>query len=165
MIQARQAIASALHLFVVFAFLIAGLFFVLLPYLPLTRIELIDFLSNRYEDCTKVGMGLFLVALIFLLGFYTLNRGKYLVIKMGVSTDLKVVRQAIEDCFAKQFSKKISLREVEIGPKSHLGFKVHLTPMDEASREELYVQVEKQLGILLQERFGYTQSFHLIVNL
>lgn len=161
----RQAIASALHLFVVFAFFTAGLFFVLLPYLPLTRMEIIDFLSNRYEQCTQIGMGLFLAALVLLIGFYAMNRGKYLVIRMGLSTDLKVVQHAIEDCFSKQFQKRISLREVALGPKALLDFKVHLAPFDEAAREDLFIEVEKQLSLLLHERFGYSKPFHLIVKI
>lgn len=162
--SARQAIASALHLFVVLAFFIAGLFFVLLPYLPLTRIEIVDFFSHRYEQCTQIGMGLFLVALIFLLGFYALNRGKYLVIRMGISADLKVIQLAIEECFVKQFPKKISLKELGLGPKSRLDLKVYLAPADERAREDLFIAVEKQLSLLLHERFGYARPFHLIVK-
>lgn len=163
--NARQAIASALHLFVVLTFFLMGLLFVLLPYLPLTRIQIIDFLSVRYEQCTQIGMIFFLVSLVFLLGFYTFNRGKYMVIRMGVSADLKLIRHAVEDCFNRQFSKKISLKEVEMGPKSTLDFKVHLAPTDESSREALFVEVENQLGILLHERFGYSRAFNLVVKI
>ena len=137
----RQALASALHVFVVFAFFTAGLFFVALPYLPETRIQIVDILSNQFEKCTTIGLGLFLASLIFLLGFYALNRGRYLVIQMGLSTDLKIVRQTIEDCLAKQFPKKILLKEIEIGAKSRLELRVHLAPLDESAREELFIQV------------------------
>jgi hypothetical protein len=161
----RQALASALHLFVVFSFFTAGLFFVALPYLPETRIQIVDILSNQFERCTIIGLGLFLSSLIFLLGFYALNRGRFLVIEMGVSADLKIVRQMVEDCFIKQFPKKISLKEIEIGSKSLLEMRVNLSPLDEAAREELFIQVEQELSILLQNRFGYSKPFHLIVNL
>ena len=161
----RQALASALHVFVVFAFFTAGLFFVALPYLPETRIQIVDILSNQFEKCTTIGLGLFLASLIFLLGFYALNRGRYLVIQMGLSTDLKIVRQTIEDCLAKQFPKKILLKEIEIGAKSRLELRVHLAPLDESAREELFIQVEQELGILLQNRFGYSKPFHLIVSI
>ncbi len=160
----RRVLASALHLFVVLAFSLIGLFFVLLPHLPSTREKVIDLLSNRYEECTQIGMGFLLATFVFFFGFYAINRGKVLVIRMGVSTDLKAIRHTVENCFAKQFPKKISLKEVEIGPKSSLDFTVQLAPLDEAMREELFVQVEQQVGILLRERFGYSKSFHLIVN-
>ncbi|MGB7978859.1 MAG: hypothetical protein WCF19_06850 [Chlamydiales bacterium] len=160
----RQAFASALHLFVVLAFFTAGLFFVALPYLPETRVQIIDLLSNRFETCTTVGLALFLGALLFLLGFYSLNRGRYLVIQMGTWTDIKIIRQTVEECLLKQFPRKISLKEIEIGPKSLLEMKVCLAPLDEAVREQLFVEVEKQLGVLLQQRFGYVKPFRLIVQ-
>lgn len=161
----RQAIASALHLFVVLAFSLAGLLCVLLPHLPLTRMNLIEILSHQPEQCAQIGLGFFLAAFIFLLGFYALNRGKYLVIRMGLSTDLKIVQHAIEECFAKQFQKKIALKEVSLGSKSHLHLKVHLAPIDESSREDLFITVEKQLSLLLYQRFGYSKPFHLIVKI
>lgn len=161
----RQALASALHLFVVFAFFCAGLFFVALPYLPETRIQIIDMLSNQFEKCTIAGLGLFLTSLLFLTGFYGLNRGRYLVIQMGISTDVKVIRQTVEDCLFKHFSRKISLKELEIGAKDLLELKVHLEPLDESAREQLFIEVERQLSTLLQERFGYTKPFHLIVKI
>lgn len=160
----RQALVSALHLFVVFAFFTAGLFFVALPYLPETRAEIVNVLSNQFEKCTIIGLGFFLASLLFLLGFYALNRGRYLVIQMGIATDVKVIRQTVEECLLKQFSRKISLRELEIGPKSRLELRVHLAPLDEAAREKLFIDVEKQLSVLLQERFGYSKKFNLIVN-
>lgn len=160
----KGAIASALQFLVVFALFLLGLFFIMLPSLPLTRMEIIEFLSTRYQTCTQIGLGIFFVGFLFLLGFYAANRGKYLVIKMGISLDLKVIRQAVHTCFAKQFPKKISLKEVKIGSKSELEFKVHTPITNEAEREELYIQVEKQLGILLKERFRSSKPFYLIVN-
>lgn len=161
----RQAFASTLHLFVVLIFFLAGLFFVALPYLPHARIELIDLFSNQIEKCTQIGMGFFLISLLFLFGFYALNRGRYLVIQMGVSADVKVVRHAIEDCFLKQFPKRISLKDLEIGPKSTIELKIYLAPLDESAREELFIEVEKELALLLQKRFGYSKPFYLIVNI
>lgn len=160
----RGAIASALHLFVLFFFFIAGLFFVLLPQLPLTRLEIVDILSHRPDVCTQVGIGIFIATALFFFGFYSLNRGKYLVIRMGVSSDLRLIRDAVEECLAKHFPQKIALKEVGIGPKSRLDFKVHLVPVNEVMRQEIFVELEQQLGILLCERFGYNKPFHLIVN-
>lgn len=163
--SARQALASALHLFVVFAFFGAGLFFIGLPYLGKARLELIDLLTNRVEECTVIGFGFFIVSMLFLLGFYALDRGRYLVLQMGVSADVRVVRQTVEDLFAKQFPKKILLKEIGIGPKSSLELNVRIAPLDEFAREKLFAEVEKQLGLLLQKRFGYTKPFNLIVSI
>lgn len=159
----RQAIASALHLFVVLAFFISALFFVLIPYLPLTRMEIIHFFSHRYEQCTQIGMGLFAASLVFLVGFYALNRGKYLVIQMGVSTDVRLIQHAVEEYFGKHFPQKIALKEVALGSKSSLDFIVHLTPIQEADRENLFIEVETGLSHLLRKRFRVTKPFRLIV--
>lgn len=153
----RQALASALHLFVVLAFFIAGFFFVSLPYLPEVKIQI-------FEKCTLIGLALFLAALILLLGFYALDRGRYLVIRMGVAADVNVIQQTVEEYFARHFPKKISLTEIEIGRKSRLEIGVSLATLDEGAREKLYCQVEKQLGLLLRERLGYSKEFYLMVR-
>lgn len=160
----RQALTSTLHLFVIFAFLLAGLFFVSLPYLPQTRIQIIDFFSAQFEKCTLIGLGFFLAALVLLVGFYALNRGRYLVLKMGVAADVNLIRHTVEDCLMRRFPKKISISELEIGRKSRIEMKVKLAPIDEDIREELFIQVEKELGLLLYERFGYSKPFYLIVQ-
>lgn len=160
--SSRQAFASALHLFVVLGLFMAGLFFVALPYLPASRLQLIDLLTNRFEKCTVIGISFFAVSILFLLGFYALDRGRFLVLRMGISTDLRIVRQTVEDLFARQFSKKLFLKEIAVGPKAVLELNVHLIPLDEFEREELFVQAEKELSALLRERFGYTKPFYLI---
>jgi hypothetical protein len=160
----RQAFVSALHLFIVFGVFLAGLLFIALPYLPETRLQMIDLLSKNYDQCTLIGSGFFLFALLLLVGFYALDRGRYLVIEMGISADVKVIRQTVENCFNRQFPKKISLKEVEIGPHSRLELKVDLASLDEAVREELFIQVERELSILFQKRFGYIKPFQLVVR-
>lgn len=133
-----------------------------LPYLPASRLHLIDLLTNRFEKCTAVGIGFFVISILFLLGFYALDRGRFLVLRMGVSADLKIVRQTVEDLFARQFSRRVVLKEIEIGPKASLELNVSLAPLDEFEREKLFKEAEKELSALLRERFGYTKPFYLI---
>lgn len=161
----RQAVASALHLFVVLAFFVAGLLFVCLPYLPETRAQAIDLIAHQFQKCTLIGLGFFLASLLFLVGFYALDRGRYLVIQMGVSADLNIIRQTVEDCFQRHFSKQIILNEVEVGRKSRLEIGVSLKPLSEDARENLFIEAEKQLQLLLRERFGYAKPFYLIVRI
>jgi len=158
----KQAIASALHLFVVLAFFVSALVFVLIPYLPLTRMAIIDFFSHRYEQCTQIGMGLMALSLVFLVGFYALNRGKYLVIQMGVSTDVRLIQHVVEEYFNSHFPQKIALKEVTLGPKSSLSFMVATQEKDQMS---LFVEVETGLSLLLRKRFKYTKPFHLVVKI
>lgn len=153
----RQALLSLLHLFVVFSFLLAGLFFLSLPYLPELKTHLL-------EKSNLLGLLLTTSSLLLLLGFYSLNRGRYLVIRMGVAVDLHLIRQTVEDCFARQFSKTLSLSDIEIGGKSRLEIKVSVASLDDKARIELFAEAEKQLSLLLRDRFGYTKPFYFIAK-
>ncbi len=115
-------------------------------------------LANHSE---AIALILFSVCALLFLAFFAFERGKYLVIRMGVKINLNMIRQTVEDCFNKQFSQKISLKEVDIGPKSHLEFIVSIS----SDEKELYAQVEHQLSILLYERFGYSKPFSLIAKI
>ncbi len=160
----RQALASTLHLFVVFAFFSAGFFCVSLPYLPDLRIKIADAVLGSFETCTLLGLGFFGASLLLLLGFYGLNRGQFLRIVMGrhlVEIDAKVIRDTIEDCLKKQFPK-ISLQDLEIiwGRKIEISVAVRAFEDEEALLEK----AEKELTQLLRQRFGYKKSFALILK-
>jgi hypothetical protein len=161
----RQVVASALHLFVVLTFFVAGLLFICLPYLPETRTRAIDLVAHRFEACTLVGLGFFLASLLFLVGFYALDRGRYLVIQMGVSADLHLIHQTLDECLQRYFPRQIVLNEVGLGRKSRLEIGVSLKPLSEEARENLFIEAEKQLQLLLRERFGYAKPFYLIVRI
>lgn len=160
----RQAIASFLQFFVVLCFFSAGLFFSILSYLPLTRGQIATFFLDETQSSIPIAIGFFLFSLFLGLGFYGLNRGRFLVIKMGVSLDLKLIQSAVQTCFEERFSKRISLKEIDIGPKSLLDFQVSLEASEKGSQEELFKEVEKELSKLLQKRFGYTKPFYLIAK-
>ena len=148
----RQVFAPILHLFILFSFFTGAFFFLAFPYLPHLK-------EKFFEKSPWIGLGLLIASLILLLGFYLLHRGKYLILRGGVSVDLHVVRQTIEDCLSRQFPK-ISCRDVELGTKSRIEIRISL----KLERKEELLQVEKQLGRLLQERFGYLKPFYLIVK-
>ena len=160
----RQALASTLHLFVVFAFFGAGFFCVSLPYLPELRVRVADALLSRFEVCTLLGLGFFATSLLLLLGFYSLNRGQFLRIVMGrhlVEIDTRVIRSTVEDCFKRKFPT-IALQDLEIiwGRKLEIG--VVLGAVE--NEEELLERVEKELSQLLRHRFGYKKPFALILK-
>ena len=160
----KSALRSLLQFVCVFSFFTAGLFFVFLPHLPRVREELVQALLKSPGRFTQLGLGILLATLFLTLAFFGLNRGRYLLIKMGVTTNIKLIRHAVEECFYRKFPEKIRLTEIEIGSKAHLNFSVSLSAVDELAREELCQGVEEQLNILLKERFGYSKSFNLIVK-
>ncbi len=161
----RQALASALHFFVVFAFFALGLFFVCIPYLPQVQEKMVVLFTNQFEVCTFIGFWIFAASFILLLGFFALNQGRFLRIEMGghlAEIDVHIVRQTLDECLKKNFPKLISLNDVEIGKRIEIN--VAIAPLEEEVREELFIKTEKALETLLKERFGYTKPFHLIVK-
>lgn len=164
----RQAFASALHFFVVFLLFSGGLFFLVLPHLTQVRFQLADWLLQSADKSVWLGAGCFFLSGLFLLGFYGLNRGRYLHIEMGnrqVTLDAKLIRQTVEESLKEQFSQLLSLQEVQIGKGAKIEIGVQLAPLEEGAREELFVQTEKHLQTLLSERFGYSRPFSLFVRL
>ena len=163
----RQAIASSLHLFTVLIFFSAGCFIFSLPFLPELRIRMADWILNRYEICTPIALVSLLSALLLLIGFYGLNRGKVLRIEMGphlASVDAELVRQTLEECFRRQFPQQIRLLDVEIIGAKKIEIGVSLAPLEKTLRDDLYINAEKALTLLLRERFGYTKTFYLLVK-
>jgi len=153
----RKALTSILHLFIVCAFFFATFLFISLPYLPHIQEKLL-------RNSTSIGLSLFIASFVLLIGFYLLHRGKYLVVKMGVRVDINIMRQTVEECFSKEFAQKIVLKEIELSKKSLLEMRVSLLEVEKKSRKEFLLQVEKQLGLLLRERVGYTKPFYMTLS-
>ncbi len=164
----RQAIASILQLFVIFAFFSASLFFICLAYLPRVRICTENLLLNHYSVCSSIGLGFFIAAFLLTIGFYGLNRGRYFRIKMGknlTEIDSNVIRQTIEEHFKSRFSNRVRIIDVEIVRGAKMIISIAILRSLDKSGEELVEPVEKELIPLLRSRFGYLKSFDLIVEM
>ena len=156
-----------LHLFTVFSFFSAGIFFFSLPYLPDLRIRLGHFLLDRPDISTSIAFGFFLTAFLLLIGFYGLNRGRFLRIEMGKHTaeiDAEVIRQTLDPFFKKRFPKEMDLSDVEVINGKKLEIIVHLAMREADLEEDLLLRTEKGLQELLRERFGHSRPFYLIVR-
>lgn len=162
----RQALTSALHLFVVFFAFAAALFFVCLPYLPELQVRVSDLILYRAEACTGIGLGLFVLTFLLSLGFYALNGGTFLRINMGrhlVEIDSKVIRSTIEDCLKKQCSEKIVLQDLEIIWDRSIEISARIDSMKPEEKKQALARMEAELSALLRKRFGYKRPF--ILNL
>ena len=160
----RQALASALHFFVVLVFFGVGFFFICLPYLPELRVQLADMILYRPDAFPLMGLGFFVTSFLLFLGFYTLNRGRFLKIIMGqhlAEVDVKVIRDTVEQCFKAKFPQ-ISLQDLEViwGRK----LEINVTVGSVENEQELFVKAENELSSLLKHRFGYHKKFFLIVQ-
>jgi hypothetical protein len=143
----RQAFASLLHLFVLFSFFVAGVFFIALSRLSELREKIF-----QMEDFTYVALLFFATSALLFIGFFAINQGKYLRVRMGVDVHTKVIRQTIEKVFQKH---NIPLHEVGVFRN-----KLEITVLGMEGLEE----VEQELTALFQKRFGYTKPFYLIVK-
>ncbi len=164
---ARQALISSLHLLFVFVFFGAGFFFVSLSYLPDFRTYLSDMILFHTEMCTQIGVALFGVSFLLLLGLYGLNRGKFVRFVMGrhlVEMKEKVIRETVEVFFKKRLPK-LSLIDLDIVGQSHFEMKVAVKQSDDPEKtEQLLEQAEKDLADLFVDRFGYKRSFVLSID-
>lgn len=163
----RQALAGMLQIFSVFVFFGAGFFFTCLPFSPHLRIFLADTLRDRPDLYTWTGLGFFAMAFLLVFGFYAASRGRYLLLRMGgslVRVDAKILYKSIGFLMEKQFSSAIRLNDVEIIRGKHLELRVLVDPMEKKEKEQLLLEVEKQLARHLSERFGYHSKFTLQVQ-
>lgn len=161
----RQAISSFLQLFVLFVFFSASLFFICLAYLPMVKFRIEDLLLNHSEVCVSIGIGFFIASSILAIGFYGLNRGRYLRIKMGKNTaeiDSRIIHQTIEEHCKGRFNG-IRILDVEIGRGSKMTISVELIQMPE-NVETLLGEFEDELVPLLKSRFGYFKPVDLIAE-
>lgn len=163
--QLKQAIASSLQLFAVFALIALGLLFFALPYLPEARVRFAQLVLEREEACDQVGIVCLSLGFLFFIGFYGVNRGKELVLKMGrypVSVHTDVIEEMLQQRLQKY---AVVLQGVEIVNGKRLEISVVLGPIEQARQEVLLKEIEQSLETLLRERFGYFKPFHLHVKI
>ena len=78
--------------------------------------------------------------------------------------DVKLLEMAIEECFQTNFSKHVRGSDIAVISKQRLEVAVDLTPMEEKLQMRLMRDMEKKLGLLLRDRFGYARPFTLSVH-
>lgn len=163
----RRSLASALQFFVVFSFFFMGFFIVALPFLPEVRFSLSERLLNQPDFFSSVGIVFFATAFLLFMGFYGLNRGRFLYIEMGqhtLSVEEALIRHSLEECFKLHFPQRIRLSDIEILWGKKLEIRVFLSSHGEKAQKELLMAVEKQLQLLLRQRFGYIKPFSLVLK-
>ncbi|MBF8263484.1 MAG: hypothetical protein HW387_1149 [Parachlamydiales bacterium] len=163
----REAAASALQLLVVFSYFCLATIATVLPLRPDWRAIGIDYLQSYPEIFYWIGGGIGLFGFLLLLGFYGLGRGRFLRLTMKphmAMVDVKLLEQVVEECFQTNFASYVRGSDIAVIAKERLEVAVDLTPMEEKLQIRLMLDMEKKLGLLLQERFGYARSFTLSVH-
>lgn len=163
--QLKQAISSSLQLFAVFAYLFAGLFLFALPFLPEAKVKLAQLILEQDDACIQAGIVFSSLSFLFFIGFYGVNRGKELTLKMGTHP-VSVHGDIIEEILAERLKKHaVILHAVEIINGKRLEISVSLGAVKQEMQEDLLKEVETSLECLLRDRFGYFKPFHLNVKI
>lgn len=155
----RQAFAGMLQFFAVLVLLGAGLGLIGLFFVPELSAVLGDALLRNPKIVAFAGFGLIAFSLLLMGGLLSVNRGRVLLLRMGTSVDVKLIRQTIAPLLHKHFAARIALSNVQIFGGKELTLAIKLAPMEEDEREKLLLEAEKHLQVLLIERFGYSQPF------
>jgi hypothetical protein len=164
----HRPVASALQMFVVLIFFSAGLFFFALPFLPEVRFSLSDFFLSDGEDFAKIAIALWSATLLFFIGFYGWNRGRFLYIEMGSHTaavEEALIRHSIEECFKTHFPQTVQLSQVAILWGKKISIEIVFSSKDPKKRKEFLASAEKHLQFLLRQRFGYVKPFSFICRM
>jgi hypothetical protein len=163
----REAAASALQLLVVLSYFGLACLAIVLPARPDWRSIGIDYLQVHPEIFYWIGGGFGIFGFLLLLGFYGIGRGRFLRLLMKPHTamvDVKLIEQAIEECFQTNFPAYVRGADIAVISKQRLEVAVDLTPLEEKLQMRLMREMEKKLGLLLRERFGYARPFTLSVH-
>lgn len=165
--RVREAIASALHLLVVLAFLGAGCFFIGLILQSEWRWRAVQILTESPHLLNWAAGGLIAAGLFFLFAFFGIEKGSTLRIAMKghpVTIDLKVIEQIVGECFNTHFSKEVREADVAIVSPDKIELSVQFAPLPKGREKTLLPELEQKLGSFLRDRLGYTKSFTLTIR-
>jgi hypothetical protein len=161
----RQALAGMMQLFAVFAFFAIGFACVSLPFSEHLRYRIISILLEDIDFAVWIGLGFFLLTFLLICGFYGAGKGRFLLLRMGelmTEVDVNVVKKTISSQFAKQFSSRVLLTDVQVFKYRELQISLAIAPMEE--KEKILLEAEDQLRDLLANRFGYRRPFTVQVK-
>jgi len=158
----RQALIGMMQLLAVFAFFAIGFVCVSLPFFTHLRLQAANILFEESRLLIWVGVAFFSFALLLTLGFFSLSKGRFLLLRMGEHTteiDVRILKKAIPPMLTKQLSGKVRLRDVEVFKNRELRIGLTMAPMEDKEKETILLDAEYHLQTLLSERFGYSRPF------
>jgi hypothetical protein len=155
-----QGLRAALHLCCIFLFCAVGLFLVGLSFAPEIRLRALERLFYHPEPCLWGGIAFLGVGVLYAFGLWLAQKGGYWCLKMGrhrAEISVSILKESVEELLKKHFPQI----EVDIVRRKQLEIAV-LIPGEKTLDQ--FEAVEKPLSEMLKEKFGYTDSFSLIVK-
>ncbi|MEN9654146.1 MAG: hypothetical protein RL235_258 [Chlamydiota bacterium] len=163
----REAIASVLHLFILFLFVMVSASCFALARLPEARLRLAHLVLDEPETLTEIGVALLIVTVLIGVAFWGLERGRLLILKKGkpsVAVDVELVRQTLAEILKKESPLSVAVLKVSVGRQGRLEIGLHTGKADPLKEPELIAQVERSFETILKSRFGYVKSFSLFLK-
>lgn len=158
---------SAVHLFVVLFILGVGVFFLLLPGSVAFRLALEQILVNEAAMLAKIGLVITFFGVLLLVGFYVLNRKKYITLRMNGSKTLideAIIRDYLSQYWKEVFPHHDIYSEVVLHFPQKLEIIAQLPSMREEDKEHLLLRIQNELSVLLARKLGYEKEFFLTIN-
>ncbi len=131
------------------------------------RLALETLLMNDTPLFTHIGIGITSLGVFLLVGFYLLNKKKYLTFKMNGSRIL--IDEAIIQDYLKQYWKETFPHyeihsEVVFHYPQKLEIIAQLPKMEEEEKQHLLLRMQNELSVLLARKLGYEKEFFLTIN-
>ena len=161
----RQAFIGMLQLLAVGFSLLIGIFLLGVYFVPELSFAVEKAFLMRPKLFVFTGLASIGFSGILGFGFYFMSYGRILLLRMGTSVDVKLIRQTISPLFYREFSDRIELRDVQVLQGKELLFGLRLASMNPEERAKLLLEAERHLQTVLMERFGFSQPFTVQASL
>ncbi|MCP5490895.1 MAG: hypothetical protein H7A42_07275 [Chlamydiales bacterium] len=158
---------SAVHFFVILLILSLGGLLLALPYAETFRFQLAYYIYERPDLFKLIGAITLGFAVLLFLGFYLLNKRRFITVKMGpamTQIDEKVVQDYVQDYWNEKQPSEEGVVDVVVQKGEILEIIVPIPKNWEGEVEEHLVQLQNDLGDRLSRRLGYYKEFYLTLS-
>jgi hypothetical protein len=157
---------SAVQFFLSIAILCGGGFLAALPLAPKVRFKMAQFFFEKEDLFLPVGLILFSIGLILLVGFYFMYRRQYYQVKLKASVhdiELALLQATLSVYWKKLFPKQDLSTDVFLHKDQKIELVAEVPSLSPQEHKELLKKVENEVGTLLSKQLGYKREFLLTV--
>lgn len=160
---------SAVQFIFVVVVLSLGAFLIGLANAPLLRSAIATMFLEKSALFTFLGVMLLIIGLLLLLGFYSMQRGRYLSVEMKdrkTQIEIRLVKEYVEKYWKNTFPDQDVHTEVLIYPNQKIELSLQIPNLSFEEQQAVLEKVEKELGDLFAKKLGYNREFvcNLIVK-
>ncbi len=127
---------------------------------------IVSLVEDRPSVFTSVGLGFVFSGLALFVGFYLINRKKYLELRLKcgkMSIDEAIVRDYVKFYWKETFPKEENLIDVVVKNPHSVQIYTVLPKLPDDEKETLLGRIQSELGVLLARKLGYEEEFTLTI--